>query len=190
MASTTPPKRKAPPKRGRRQLPREIRKEISERLSEFVHQRYDTRHRFEQVEGFNHSTVVSWFNPRRYSTPDTATLVQLAREKNLSLHWLLLGEGPEMRGTTVPTESLWDALRQAVVAELVGQGATHEEAGALVPRGKELFQAAMQEPADKWHQVLKRRREDAEANRRRKLLGLPPRARSIGEALGHVLEEE
>ena len=112
------------------------RRKIRDRLLFFVHRRYANRRLMERDVGVSHSTAVGWFRPNP-APPRTEYLVRLATKKYLNLNWLLLGEGPELRGVDAGSD-VWMKLRQSLVAELVSWGASHDDANAIVPSPSQL----------------------------------------------------
>lgn len=128
---------------GRRPVRRKDALAISNRLREYIEGRYGKRYQFikkkrDDGKEWAHSTVMGWFrkDPR---VPDTAQLLRLAREENLSLDWLLLGHGPTLRQGPVQPDALDECLRSHVVAELRSRdGPTQAEIDA-VPSGEKLL---------------------------------------------------
>jgi hypothetical protein len=54
--------------------------------------------------------------------PSTAHVLALAQRANINPSWLLLGEGPELRGTETRLPDVASAVRAAVRAHLVARG--------------------------------------------------------------------
>ena len=104
---------------GRKTLPLKERKAIRDRLREhLVTSDKSQTELFDKELGFPSSTVAGWFNAKDPTVPEVASCVELAKQENLSLNWLLLGEGPELRGATVPFGDLAENLRATIAAEL------------------------------------------------------------------------
>jgi hypothetical protein len=107
-------------RQGRQKVPLEEARAIGERLRQFVGERYPNRAAFADMIGVPRTTVTGWFSsPPR--TPETPHLLKLAKEANLNLNWLLLGEGPEVRPEVVPWDKLALRVRDRVQAELRAQ---------------------------------------------------------------------
>ncbi len=70
---------------------------ICRRLNHFAHQRYGSWSAFEQEFGIPRTTRLGWSRRKNPSVPEVPILLRLAREANLNLNWLLLGELPELR---------------------------------------------------------------------------------------------
>lgn len=121
----------------KRNLSETERRAIRDRLADFQNRHYPDREAMNRDAGVPHSTACGWFNPDP-AVPDVVSLVRISERKNLSLNWLLLGEGPELRGIE-PSAPIWPQLRQTMVAELIGHGALPEEADRFVPQPDEFF---------------------------------------------------
>jgi hypothetical protein len=120
-----------------RKLALDTRRSIRDRLAAFVGRHYPSRRHMETDVEIAHSSAASWFNSDP-STPDSVSLVKLAERKHLNLNWLLLGEGPELRGVDAGTD-VWRTLRQTLIAEAISHGATREEADSAIPGEADLF---------------------------------------------------
>jgi len=70
---------------------------ICRRLNQFVHRRYGSWSAFEEEFGIPRTTRLGWSRRKNPSVPEVPILLRLAREANLNLNWLLLGESPELR---------------------------------------------------------------------------------------------
>ncbi len=104
---------------GRKTLPLKERKAIRDRLREHLEASGKSQTKlFEKELGFPSSTVAGWFNKEDPTIPEVASCVELAKQENLSLNWLLLGEGPELQGATVPFDDVAKDLRATIAAEL------------------------------------------------------------------------
>jgi hypothetical protein len=156
---------------GKRSLSLDERRGIRDRLHQFRLRHYRTRQAMNRDAGVPHNTAAGWFdkNPR---TPDTVSLVRIAERKNLNLNWLLLGEGPELRGVDGPSE-VWPHLRRTLVAELVSHGASAQDAEALIPGEEMLFHFLMDQLLTGWVKW--------------KGKPLPPRRAGIGRAIDRLL---
>jgi len=118
--------------------------QMRDRLDAFVDAHVGSRYRLVQrCPGIAHSTVTGWFKPRP-TTPRADNLVELATRLNLNPSWLLLGEGPELRGG--PEPNLLTRYREAVVAEAAAaEGMAPEQAARYVPLSEDLFRAAVEQ---------------------------------------------
>jgi hypothetical protein len=118
--------------------------QIRDRLDHFVDSHVGTRYRLEQrCPGIGHSTVTGWFKTRP-TTPRADNLVELATRVNLNPNWLLLGEGPPLRGGAEP--DLLVRYRDAVVAEVAAvEGRTRDEVAPFVPFPDGLLRAAVEQ---------------------------------------------
>lgn len=119
-------------------------KAICGRLARFIRDRFGSVYEFVRAFGLAHSTVQSWVSKANPRVPDSATLLSLAHETGISLDWLLLGEGSELRGASLSAGSLAVELRRTLIAELVARGGVSlgEATGAL-PGPQELFLAVL-----------------------------------------------
>ena len=71
---------------------------ISKRLKDFAQRRYGSWAEFLRRLDIGRTTGVAWARVKKApSVPEVPLLLRLAREANLSLDWLLLGDGPELR---------------------------------------------------------------------------------------------
>ena len=71
---------------------------ISKRLKDFAQRRYGSWAEFLRNLDIGRTTGVAWARVKRApSVPEVPLLLRLARETNVSLDWLLLGDGPELR---------------------------------------------------------------------------------------------
>lgn len=110
---------------------------IRDRLRHFQKRNYGSRRAMLTNANIPPGTAVAWFADDP-TPPDTVSIVRLSEKKNLNLNWLLLGEGPELRGVD-PGAKLWHQVRQELIADLVSRGATPNEAEKGVPSPDELF---------------------------------------------------
>ena len=119
---------------GRKTLPLKERKAIRDRLREhLVTSDKSQTELFDKELGFPSSTVAGWFNAKDPTVPEVASCVELAKQENLSLNWLLLGEGPELQGATVPFKKLAENLRATIAAELKAARVGTRQEIELVP---------------------------------------------------------
>jgi len=132
---------------GRRKVPAPEATRICARLRQFVREHYGTLYELREVIGLPKSTMQGWTRSKGPQTPDTATLLVLAREARLSLNWLLLGEGPERRGALLTDVELHDALRRTLIADLLGGGANELMVERVVPAGRTLYRRIVQDYA-------------------------------------------
>lgn len=87
--------------------------------------------------GVPRTTITGWFgNPPR--VPSSAHVLALAERANVSPTWLLLGEGPELRGMPLPATDLAPALEQALQSHLLAKGAGIESISQFIAEGNEL----------------------------------------------------
>jgi hypothetical protein len=97
----------------------------------------------------------------------------LSQRTGISLDWLLLGDGPELRGASGPPEAFAEKLRATVVAEVAsGEQVNRAEVDAVLPAAPML----MQEFILRQRLTLRELRERASEFRRRVL-------RAVGERL-------
>lgn|SRR5574341_1441878 len=89
---------------------------MSRRLNHFVHQRYGSWAAFEEGFRLARTTRIAWSRRKNPSVPEVAHLLRLARETNLNLNWLLLGEPPELRISAA--ENLVEQFYAVIEAEL------------------------------------------------------------------------
>lgn len=95
---------------------------ISRRLRHFVQQRYGSWGAFEERFNIPRTTRLAWSRRKQPSVPDIPHLLRLARECNLNLNWLLLGEPPDLRVT--PAQNPVEQFYAIIEAELRGSEAT------------------------------------------------------------------
>ncbi len=116
-------------------------KQIAERLHELVQKDFDgNRSRFEKRLGVPHSTAVRWFDRKHPRTPDTPSLVDMAKKLGLSSNWVLYGQGPEMLEASRTLKALKTDLRDAIVSVLrADHNATDQEIQDVVPSGGALL---------------------------------------------------
>lgn len=105
---------------------REDAKAISRRLKEFAQGRFGTWERFYTQLHVKRTTAVAWCS-KDPSVPDAAALLDLARKTNLSLNWLLLGEGPELRIDPPRGDLDADKVEAVIQAELRQSGGADGE---------------------------------------------------------------
>ena len=126
-------------------------KAISQRLGDFI--RRQNQRQDESLGEFRirldipRTTWDKWVD-KDPSVPEARYLLRLARETNLNLNWLLLGEGPCLRERE--GKSGKEQLLAAVEAELrVSEGATAEEADRLWKQVVARYDGADSEAAEK-----------------------------------------
>jgi hypothetical protein len=104
---------------------------ISKRLRQFI-RRFESQSKFAQRFHIPRSTLRSWTNNTAPAVPEPAYLIEMAGEGNLSLNWLLLGEGPELteRKTTTAKGAFMAAIAARLQATELSPGADHDQAWA------------------------------------------------------------
>ena len=100
----------------RRRPPAKDAEAICRRLNHFVHQRYGSWSAFEGQFDIARTTRLGWSRRKNPSVPEIPHLLRLAKEANLNLNWLLLGEPPELR--VQPADNPVDQLYAIIEAEL------------------------------------------------------------------------
>lgn len=94
---------------------------IKERLETFATRTLGfTWYRFAKEAGYNHSTASVWRNTGNQTLPAVPKLIELASRFRLSLDWLLLGVGSDLRDATRNRVELEEDLRTHVLATIVG----------------------------------------------------------------------
>ena len=89
---------------------------ICRRLNHFVHRRYGSWSAFEEAFAIPRTTRLGWSRRKNPSVPEVPILLRLAREANLNLNWLLLGETPELR--VRPADNPVEQVYAIIEAEL------------------------------------------------------------------------
>jgi hypothetical protein len=104
---------------------------ISARLKVFA-RRFGSQTDFKERFNVPRSTLRSWTDNTEPAVPATAYLLEMAREGNLSLNWLLLGEGPVLRQreTTTRQAGLMAAIAAELQATEMADDAAHEQGWA------------------------------------------------------------
>ena len=103
---------------------------ISKRLKEFATRRFQSFAEFLRRLRVQPRTGKSWAKRRSPNVPDVPFLVRFAREANVNLNWLLLGEGTEVRQQKATTPD--GHLLATIEAELrATEGVTEDEAQAV-----------------------------------------------------------
>lgn len=130
---------------------------IRDRLHAYAKETYGTLRELARQIGVAYSTIQGWLrDPPR--APETPQLWLLATKGNLSVDWLLLGEGSQLRGGNADTASLEAALRDEVVSQLKANGeASGDEVEALVPPAKELLRELVRDYARGLKQAVRLR---------------------------------
>lgn len=80
-----------------------------------------TQAKFAERVGVSLPTLKRWTSRRGVNGLDAATLIHVARKVGLSLDWLLLGEGPQVRGNAQPTEATASDLRGILLNDIVSR---------------------------------------------------------------------
>lgn len=104
-------------------------KAISQRLRDFARRRYGSWEEFCTELDVRRTTGIAW-TTKDPSVPEVRHLLNLARKANMSLNWLLLGEGPELREKPTATDRA--QLLAAIQAELRATTDAREEEHELV----------------------------------------------------------
>ncbi len=110
----------------KRKVARKQAKTISQRLRALAQERYGSLEKFRSKLGVARTTGIAWFGGRHPSVPEVPFLLHLAENTNVSLNWLLLGEGPQLRQRQTVTDK--GRLLATIEAELrASEDATDEE---------------------------------------------------------------
>jgi len=91
-------------------------KGVRDRLRRFVKEWFSDWNDFTEKLVVPRTTSDGWRSKKGSSIPDSAWLLRLAQETNLSIDWLLLGEGPMLRQKTAANPR--EQVRNAIEAEL------------------------------------------------------------------------
>lgn len=104
---------------GRRSVPMAEARRIRERLREFQQRvlQLSSQAELSKRTGIGRATITSWFRGKP-AMPTAPHLIRLARATNISLDWLLLGEGAPLRGAGAPASSVVTGLLDYLEAEL------------------------------------------------------------------------
>lgn len=123
---------------GRQRVPTSHAYQIRGRLVRFIRlYRQQSTARFADAAGLQQATVRKWLRKDDPVTPDVATLLEVARRTNLSLNYLVLGEGPMLREDHTPGDGPADQFRGQVVARLRAMEAiTDDVLIDVVPNGE------------------------------------------------------
>jgi len=114
-------------------------RQVKQRLEQFAKSRGGSWSKFMEDLGVRHTTASNWRNPKSSALPGIPKLVKLAERWHLSLDWLILGEGSELRGSSRPDAVLADDLRDRVLSDLgVPDDARGEGARAVIPDGEDM----------------------------------------------------
>lgn len=179
--------RGGPGRPGRRGLVNRDALAISRRLRAWYTQRYENQGAFADKIRVPESTVSGWLKRKQPKAIDPRNLLQLARSEGLSLDWLLLGEGPELRDTDRPLGELTDALRAYVIATL-STGELAEFAGVIkarVPRGEDLLMTLLRAEREKIQAIIREREALLESDSARVRRGILEK--QLGD-LGEILD--
>ena len=132
---------------GRKRLKLQERRAIRRRLDEHRQAIGLTRAALRDRAGCGDTTVAQWLNSKDPATPDVVSCVSLAREEGISLDWLLLGEGPQIRETIPVSEELPNRLRAAVMKALGHEnaGVNDEDPAGSLPSGGQLLRFLIDE---------------------------------------------
>lgn len=107
-------------------------KSIRDRLKAFAG-RYGSWAEFLRRLKVPRTTGIAWSRLDRPGVPEVPFMLRLAREANINLNWLLLGEGPELRERT--TDDPAERVKAALEAELrQSEDASSEEFRAVWDR--------------------------------------------------------
>ena len=140
---------------------------ISRRLKDFAERRYGSWAEFLRRLDIGRTTGVAWARVKKApSVPEVPLLLRLARESNVSLDWLLLGDGPELReGQGISPAG---SVEAAIEAEL-------RQSESLDP---EVFEAA-------WGLLMLQRQENEDSILELAVDGVRPRFRECVRLAGH-----
>jgi hypothetical protein len=124
----------------RRSLAQQIRARLRDFIDTYVGSQYALERR---CPGIGHSTVTGWFKARP-TMPSATSIAELAKRANLNPNWLLLGEGPPLRGGA--EGNILERYRDAVVAEVAAaEHLARDQVLAWVPFPDALLRAAVQQ---------------------------------------------
>lgn len=108
-------------------------KAISERLRFWIGHHAQSRKAFLERSGLKETTLKRWLKRDGVSGLDTASLISLARKEQISLNWLLLGEGAEGLRLTRSEDALEaDVAAYISSAAAVRAGVTSQFAASVV----------------------------------------------------------
>jgi hypothetical protein len=111
----------------------EIRKRLVYWYKEY--KKYRSQDAFAEAIDVARTTALGWFAKKRPKPPDLPHLLTIARREGLSLDWLLLGHGPEVRGAAASVGDAGAAIRSILLAEISSftGGWTREEVDEFLP---------------------------------------------------------
>jgi DNA-binding transcriptional regulator YiaG len=125
---------------GRKRLTEEQAKALRERIWVVRAGRPDQQ--FADEIGVPVKTVRRWQHPTKPKAPDLRCLMEIANKCNVSLNWLLLGEGIQLRTVTRDRAELTEDLRAMVITMMPAHPWQRELAEQVVPDGADLLQEA------------------------------------------------
>ncbi len=107
--------------------------------------------------GIPRPTIAGWFQGEP-KVPDPAHIIVMAVKDRLSPTWLLLGEGPELIGATLPNSELSELLRQAVVATVQSYtGAAPNFLAQFIPPSAQLWEEMVRDHLRRLKEYLRAR---------------------------------
>lgn len=117
---------------------------VKRRLFEVAETRGVSWRRFVAEAGFPQSTASDWRSSQNCSVPGVPALIQFAKRYGMSIDWLLLGEGPPIRGASAQRQDLAGDLRAEILARVVAPRGESPAArlmvGRVLPKGMELIE--------------------------------------------------
>src|SRR5713101_7962584 len=129
---------------GRLSVPAGEARRIAKRLRARIVDRDGSVYAFAKRTRLPPSTVQAWTRTTKPAVPDPARLLVLARDLGISLDYLLLGEGPELRGAPAPRGVLAEDLRKWLIVELTARGIGDSgELDRMVPAGDSILRTLL-----------------------------------------------
>lgn len=110
------------------------------------HMKCSSHAEFAKRIGVPRTTVVAWFRRQNPTTPTTANVLSLAEQAGISPTWVLLGEGPELCGTTASADDLGAGVRSYVSRSLATQLSLRQEfVEAVLPSAEQLLNGLIEQ---------------------------------------------
>jgi len=162
--------------------------EIAARLRRFLGGKRESLVKQAELAGVDSKRLGQWVRRDSPVTPDPPGLIRMARRTNLSLDWLLLGEGTAERGTLQDKPELLAALRAQVVASVATAAkAEKREVEAVSPSGAALLNFATNLAGQEFARWRALRDDFESARTRAALLSARAAKRPSPEALAAVI---